>query len=838
MASQADDPLRHPSDPASSTQEAGNAQEEPKEIRNDVDFAQWYGSIGGDLLEASYEEYQSCLDELETSKLHLDSLLNDTTSTLDLLSSLSESFKSVETQTSAFQQQCEGLLSAQNRSSRLADDLHDNLQYYDFLDPVSRRLNAPGAGNSVRTKDFSDMLKRLDECLDYMQAHPEQKEAETYRSRYRLLLTRALTLIRGHFVSTLREISSGVAKRIADRQLNDTTMSALLYAKFRVGAPELKEIGLEIQKRAVPPLDPDQGAEAEYQSLLNELHTSFSATRGKLVIPVLRKRLNDIAQAPSTSKDLVAFARASISYIRGICLDEFELWGQWFHGQEGLYDFLEAVCEPLYDHLRPRIIRETKLVKLCQLCSLLQTRYLSDPEDETEYTDPNQLDFSILIQPALEDAQTRLVFRAQAILRDDIEKYKPRPEDLDYPARNRKVILPGSNGKDRRQSFAEPTTPVPKMPMVVDKDPDSPQDRDSRWDFDSRSVFEGWYPTLRKAVWLLSRIYRLVNSTVFDDLAHQIVHQTTLSLHTASAQIATKSTPTDAHLFLIKHLLLLKQQIVAFDIEFVSPDVSFDFSGVTSTFYELRERGGLFNPRNLMRLVGRGLFPRVVENMLDAKVELDGRLRTVINDFTNSFTAKMTAALPATPPPPPKSSAANRSNESPYGNALRQTCNAVEKEVPVLRRCLDEYLDDRRTKETLVGAVQDCVIQAYEEFFEGYMAALNGNAAGGKRGKGGDRSSSSKKLSPAEKARRSQEDGVWDADTFAGWSEAVFHVGVAGLEGSDGEEGFEGDVGETGGSSEDDKEEDDGDGRGRHRGTRDSASSSSEGGRSRSRNGS
>lgn len=288
-------------------------------------------------------------------------------------------------------------------------------------------------------------------------------------------------------------------------------MSALLYAKFRVGAAELKQIGLEIQKRAVPPLEPEQGAEAEYQSLLNELHTSFSATRGKLIIPLVRKKLSDIAQAPSTSKDLVAFARASISYIRGICLDEFELWGEWFHGQAGLYDFLEAICEPLYDHLRPRIIHETKLIKLCQLCTLLQTRYLLDPEDETENVDPNQLDFSVLIQPALEDAQTRLVFRAQAILRDEIERYKPRPEDIDYPARNRRGTQTQLSG--RKVASTAPTTPLPKTPTVVDEDYDSQTEReaDVRWDFDSQAAAEGWYPTLQKAVWLLSRIYRLVN---------------------------------------------------------------------------------------------------------------------------------------------------------------------------------------------------------------------------------------------------------------------------------------------------------------------------------------
>jgi hypothetical protein len=247
---------------------------------------------------------------------------------------------------------------------------------------------------------------------------------------------------------------------------------------------------------------------------MNELHSSFAATRGKLIIPLARKRLASIAQAPSTSKDLVAFARASISYIRGICLDEFELWGEWFHGQAGMYDFLEAICDPLYDHLRPRIIHEVKLIKLCQLCTLLQTRYLSDPEDETEYTDPNQLDFSVLIQPALEDAQTRLVFRVQAILRDEIERFRPKPEDIDYPTRNRQIsVLSTTNPVVSGRKSSRPGTEIslPKTPTVVDEETDSPTERDALWDFDSQAAFEGWYPTLRKAIWLLSRIYRLVN---------------------------------------------------------------------------------------------------------------------------------------------------------------------------------------------------------------------------------------------------------------------------------------------------------------------------------------
>lgn len=62
-------------------------------------------------------------------------------------------------------------MSAQGRDLKLAAEIEENLQYYDFLDPASRRLNAPGAGNTVRGTDFSDMLRRLDECLDYMETH-------------------------------------------------------------------------------------------------------------------------------------------------------------------------------------------------------------------------------------------------------------------------------------------------------------------------------------------------------------------------------------------------------------------------------------------------------------------------------------------------------------------------------------------------------------------------------------------------------------------------------------------------------------------------------------------
>ena len=700
----------------------------------------------------------------------MERLSADTSLSLDLLASLSDAFEGVETQTTAFQKQCEGLIAEQNRLEGLASGVAENLQFYGSLELITKRLNAPGAGSFVHGQDFSGMLGRLDECIDYMNKHQSQKEALTYRSRYQQLLTRGLTLIRGNFMNALKDISADVSKRIADKQLNDTTMSTLLYAKFSVGASNSKVMAREIRKRAIVPTDATPGAEAEYQSLMNELYAGYGSTRGKLIKPLVKKKVSEIAMAPSSSKDLVAFARSSISYIRGVCSDEYDLWREWFEGVDGLYEYLEDICEPLYDHLRPRIIHENQLIKLCELCTLLQTRYFKDLDEEPESAEPDQLDFAAIIRPALEDSQTRLVFRTLAILRDDIENFKPKPADLELPLQSK----PSSRSEARSNG---PVTSGKKGAQLElpPRDPVVVEEEDERYGLDYDMSHRFWYPTLRRAIWLLSRIYRLVNvksckfgsmteltrgqSTVFDDLAHQIVHHTTLSLQRASTALTSHKTPLDGQLFLLKYLLTLKQQIVAFDIEYITPDVTFDFSGVTSTFYELRDRGGLFDPRALWRLVSGGslLLPRVVANMLDAKAELDGCLRAVIHDLCAGSVGRITAAVPA-----PASAAADAasSKKAPDTRTIVPAVQAAAAaEVPRLRQALEVYIDDARTRETLVGAVRDQAVLNYEAWHEPWSVGMrrSGRAVSAKgKGKEGD---------------------VWDPGVFAEWVAGVFRVG-------------------------------------------------------------
>jgi conserved oligomeric Golgi complex subunit 3 len=243
---------------------------------------------------------------------------------------------------------------------------------------------------------------------------------------------------------------------------------------------------------------------------------------------------------------------------------------------------------------------------------------------------------------------------------------------------------------------------------------------------------------------------------VFDDLAHRIVHGTTVSLTHASHLLVKSTSPTDSALFLISHLLLLKQQIVAFDIEFVTPetDIHYDIYSISNTFWELRARGGLFNPRNLVGL----LIPKVVENMLDAKAEVDARLRQAINDFTGQFVDRIIAPIDT------KKNKKIPPTEAPARTKkIRQN---IEHETPFLRKKLEEYITDYRTREMLVAAVMESTTQTYEDWFDtSYTPSLSNTNGTGRSTKG-----------------KGREDGVWDPDVFSEWCTDSFKVNRLGLD--------------------------------------------------------
>lgn len=88
-----------------------------------------------------------------------------------VLASLSSSFKAVGSQTTAFQAQCEDVLADQRRLKTLSDEVGTDLQYYGYLEPITRRLNAPGASRMLGDDSLVEMLTSLNACIEFMISH-------------------------------------------------------------------------------------------------------------------------------------------------------------------------------------------------------------------------------------------------------------------------------------------------------------------------------------------------------------------------------------------------------------------------------------------------------------------------------------------------------------------------------------------------------------------------------------------------------------------------------------------------------------------------------------------
>lgn len=119
--------------------------------------------------------------------------------------------------------------------------------------------------------------------------------------------------------------------------------------------------------------------------------------------------------------------------------------------------YLENLCDYLYDDLRPRILHEPRLTTLCEVCTVLQALMVldisalpdssSEDEGDDDVDDLNldldkprgkrkglsRLHISHLLQMVLQDAQTRLFFKAQSVIQSDIRYYVAKPDDLAYP---------------------------------------------------------------------------------------------------------------------------------------------------------------------------------------------------------------------------------------------------------------------------------------------------------------------------------------------------------------------------------------------------------------------
>ncbi len=155
-------------------------------------------------------------------------------------------------------------------------------------------------------------------------------------------MTRAMTLIKMYFVGSLRALSADISKRLSEKDVSSTAQMHLLYTRFRSVSPQLAPLLGELERRAYAHKD-------ELSSLLSECHSAYFSARKSLLVARL---MEEIKGLDPTRTELVELAsgvihtsyqpsclfslqtRSGCSYLKQLCLDEFNLFREFFNSGE------------------------------------------------------------------------------------------------------------------------------------------------------------------------------------------------------------------------------------------------------------------------------------------------------------------------------------------------------------------------------------------------------------------------------------------------------------------------------------------------------------------------
>ncbi|KAG0208884.1 Golgi transport complex subunit 3 [Mortierella sp. GBA30] len=728
-------------------------------IETTQQFLDWFSGIEGKMERDQEDVYRNYLTVVLLYKEACDGFLKQIDETSQCFESLEGHYAFVEEKTRALQLACEKLLQEQTSLQTLANTMASKLSYFHQLEAVTRLFNTPGEDICLRP-EFAPMLSKLDECLDYVQQNLNYRDSELYQMRFRQCMTRGMTLIKMHLITKLRALGAEVASKkptlAKGESIKPATATALFYVKFRAIAPPLRSLVAELEKRCV--------SHKEYNSLLNDCYNCYFSVRQQHLSSMIVSMIQEMG--PS-QKDKLKFARNGLAYLTSVCMEEYSLFYNFFNtGEDELYGYLDTLIGYLYDYLRPRIIHENKIDILSELCVVMNIQQSDIPIDETSH-----LAFGYLIRNMLQDTQHRLVYRAQAFIRSEIQSYKPTPNALDYPARLQAPppvsvgaeALAGSASSQHihrpsdAESIAESISEVPSpTASLAGSITGGYFSSPTLQQFDeSAEMYQGWYPTLQKTLWLLTKIYKCVEQTVFDDLSQEALSKCLVSLNQAATTIKETKDQVDGHLFLIKHLLILKEQIAPFEGNFVHSTKEVDFSRMTDAITTLfRDRTNLFSFGSWFGAVSQTITPTLVDSYLDARQEIDRDLKLVcetfilemgksavhsLAEFMNKVAgfrirADVEAAQREQSPSSSVGSNSGLTRRSPMllkdkpfarpeelARIMTDFKETVPPRIQWTVRKLSMYLKDPNTEMILMRPIQSFILESYQSFYDTIM---------------------------------------------------------------------------------------------------------------------
>uniref|UniRef100_A0A8C5IAL0 Conserved oligomeric Golgi complex subunit 3 n=1 Tax=Gouania willdenowi TaxID=441366 RepID=A0A8C5IAL0_GOUWI len=419
--------------------------------------------------------------------------------------------------------------------------------------------------------------------------------------------------------------------------VNTNNAFTLYYVKFRAAAPKVRSLIEQIEQRTekIP----------EYRQLLEEVHQCYLDQREQLLIPCITSTISDLSS--QNSKDHCALVRSGCAFMVHVCQDEHQLYNEFFSKPTlKLDELLEKLCLSLYDVLRPMIIHIIHLETLSELCSILKNEML---EDHVQNNAAQLGAFDVVIKQMLEDVQERLVYRTHIYIQNDIIGYNPAPGDLAYPE---KLEMMERIAQSLKEEQMKQMSHEPVFSDVQLEDPHGRRNSNLGSAEASRlqtsvspaDLHGMWYPTVRRTLVCLSKLYRCIDIFGLEFcLSQEALSACIQSLLKASDIILKNKTQIDGQLFLIKHLLIMREQIAPFHTDFAIKEISVDLKKTRDAAFKI------LNPKavpNFFRLNSHNAIlefllegtPEIKEHYIDSKKDVDRHLKFSCEQFIQQQT--------------------------------------------------------------------------------------------------------------------------------------------------------------------------------------------------------
>jgi len=257
-----------------------------------------------------------------------------------------------------------------------------------------------------------------------------------------------------------------------------------------------------------------------------------------------------------------------------------------------VFSVVEAIANATRDFLRPFVIRESSVDELCRVVATLSEDVRSQM---LAMRVPTPLLRQLLrgLDGTVNDAKERLSYCAEMQIRFSVQLFEPLPSQLAYP--------------DILEQYKETVGPGVESTEGGDR-------------------YRTWYPPMRQTLSLLSQLYGVVESAVFEDFARRAVDLCVAALRRGADGVRRSRPGIHGDLFLVRHLLALREQLAPFELRLQGTHKLLDFSSTGEALACLAA-----NARSVLRLdadngllqLARAGLPRMSETQLDAKKQLD-----------------------------------------------------------------------------------------------------------------------------------------------------------------------------------------------------------------------